>query len=393
MQNRKHQPRYRILVGSWHLLVQLMQFGNRTFGGFVSMDEALREVALLNKKLAQYGIEIFVSAHLNHELAIPSDAPTIGELSKFNNPRAILLNDWIDGIKDGTYAKIGRIIPAGFGYPWSDQGAFINPVEEVRQLTLNNMVYAFSQSTLVKSGGFGLGKVIYWDGPDGVPYSYLTQGNDIHLGHDQNPELPEWNLMQNGLISAIKQAIELGYVSPGDLLFESKPGGDPCYLGLTTDTFLEIKMLQAINNGVDEEIGVWQGEFCHSRGSGQKFSDAMNQVIAAKVWRGQIHLNSGGLGQVNFSELLSIPGGTPASRYPQYVDNDFLPGEGVSEWVEDQKNSLKIGAEWSANTGEVFEIECDSRFCRYTNTIQKVEESVMFIKNIMDSCDAIPAPF
>ena len=41
----KSKPTLNLLVGGWHLLKQIMAFGNPTAGGFTTMDEALRAVA------------------------------------------------------------------------------------------------------------------------------------------------------------------------------------------------------------------------------------------------------------------------------------------------------------------------------------------------------------
>jgi len=70
-----------------------------------------------------------------------------------------------------------------------------------------------------------------------------------------------------------------------------------------------------------------------------------------------------------------VPGGTPASLFPQYVDNDFLPGEGVKEWLADQSDTIRLGAEWSANMGMPFEVEFDARFSRYADTIGALKRS------------------
>jgi hypothetical protein len=110
----------------------------------------------------------------------------------------------------------------------------------------------------------------------------------------------------------------------------------------------------------------------------------MGQAIDAGVFGGQIHLNSGGLGGVDFSKLLSVPGGTPIGAFPQYVDNDYLPGEGLPEWVEDQILTIRRGALWSAQTGLPFEVEFDARFCRYADTVGQLEQSSKWVIDIFN---------
>ena len=236
------------------------------------------------------------------------------------------------------------------------------------------MMYSFRMSEYVKGHGVGYGDVIYWTGPDGIRWKRLVQGDDILLGHQLNPGLEEWKMIMNGVSGAVKAAREDGCTET-ILLIEGKPGGDPSYLDVFTDTALEIMGIKQINELVGAPIAQWQGEFCHSRGAGQRFSDALKQVIEADVFGGQIHFNSGGLGAVNFTELLSAPGGTLASKFPQYVDNDYCPGEGVGEWVDDQRETIRIGAEWSAKTGRPFQIEFDARFSRYADTIGALRKS------------------
>jgi hypothetical protein len=339
------------------------------------MAEALWAVAQLNERLLdQAWYEIAVSGHWWHELLVPDDAPQIGCSAQWNNPRSISLEQWIDGTSHGHYAPIGRIIPPGFGLPGSDDGAFIHPDPVRRKLAHDMMVYSFQQSDLVKSVGAGEGDVIYWTGPDGIRWKRLVQGDDVLLGHGLNPQLEEWGLIVDGVGNAVKAAREAGFTQT-KLLIEGKPAGDPCYLDVFTDTNLEIWGIKEINRVAGAVVAEWQGEFCHSRGGGQKFVDAMQQAIDAGVFGGRIHLNSGGLGAVSFTELLSRPGGTPASLFQQYVDNDFLPGEGVKEWLEDQRATIQLGARWSAENGRPFEVEFDARFCRYADTIGALEKS------------------
>ncbi len=379
----------RILVGSWHLLAQRMAFGNPTAGGFQTMAEALHQVALLNEKLSDKypGLELAVSAHWWHELLVPTNAKLIGGSAVFNNPRAISLDDWADGYQSGYYPPIGRIIPPGFGLPGSDDGAFIHHDAARRELAHNMLVYSFQCSEEVKEFDYGLGDVIYWTGPDGIRWRRLVEGDDVLLGHKLNPQLEEWQLIVNGVGGALKDAHKRGYRNTR-LLVEGKPAGDPCYLDVFTDTVLEIEGIKAINTIADARIASWQGEFCHTRGSGQSFASALQQVVKAGVFTGQIHFNAGGLGAVSFTQLLSVDGGTPMSKFPQYVDNDFLPGEGVAEWLEDQRKSLEIGLGWSSVTGQPLEVEFDARFARYPNTIERLERSVDWVMGVFEEYDS-----
>lgn len=374
------------------MLKQSMAFGNATFGGFDTMEEMLRAVAGLNDELRDIcGIELHVSAHLWHELMVDPRTPKIGHMAPYNNPRAISLIKWMAGVDKREFAPIGRIIPPGFGFPWSDAGAFTNPDEEIRHLAHDAMVHAFKVSSRVQACDAGLGKVIFWDGPDGFSWRRLTEGNDIHLGYGLNETYDEWEMLVKGVGEAAQEAASYGYGKDGSLLFESKPGGDPCWIGICTDTFLEIEAVNAINKIIGQNYCVWQGEFCHTRGSGETFASAMHKVIAGGVFAGQIHLNSGPISPAKFSELLDAPGGTLLSEFPPYVDPDFLPGQGVEEWVSDQQESLAVGAEWSKETGEVFEIEFDARFAREPDTIGALRQSVLWTVAEMKEHDAVPA--
>jgi hypothetical protein len=373
------KPTLKLLVGSWHLLRQIMAFGNPTAGGFQTMAEALYAVAQLNQWLgATYGIEIVVSAHLWHELIVPDCVSEIGYSAQWNNPRAIELETWVDGVRAGRLAPIGRIIPPGFGLPGSDDGHFISPDPVRRKLAHDAMVHSFRLSDFVKTAGVGEGDVIYWTGPDGIRWLRLVQGDDVLLGHDLNPKLEEWGLVVNGVGNAVRAAREAGFVHTS-LLIEGKPGGDPCYLCVFTDAQLEILGIKQINSIAGADVARWQGEFCHERGAGVAFVTAMGQAIQAGVFGGEIHFNSGGRGAVNFAELLSKPGGTRASLFPQYVDPDFLPGEGPAEWIGDQLATIQLGAKWSAHTGRPFKVEFDARFCRYADTIGALQKSAVWV--------------
>jgi hypothetical protein len=365
-------------VGAWHLLFQIMGFGNPTAGGFKTMDEVLRAVEMLNRKLRKlFGIEFAVSAHWWHELLVPSDAPKIGYSARWNNPRAISLKEWIKGVKEGYYPKIGRIIPPGFGLPGSDMGALINPDSVRRKLAHDMMVYSFMMSEMVKSEGVGNGDVIFWTGPDGIRWLRLVLGKDIRLGYKLNPKLEEWRMIVDGLVAAIKEAREKGCTNT-KLLIEGKAGGDPCYLDAFTDNKLAIMGINEINTLVGARVAWWQDELCHRRGGGQTFSSGMKEAIQAGVFEGSIHLNSGGIASVNFSKLLAKPRGTLMSKFQQYVDPDFLPGEGPKEWVNDQKKTIALGKKWSAETGLPFKVEFDARFCRYVDMIERLEKSAVF---------------
>ncbi|GAG01760.1 unnamed protein product, partial [marine sediment metagenome] len=113
---RKHKPQLVLLVGAWHLLKQIMAFGNPTAGGFSTMADALRAVAGMNKKLkARHGLTFAVSGHWWHELLVPRNAPEIGYSAHWNNPRSIDFDEWMEKAKTGEFAPVGRIIPPGFG--------------------------------------------------------------------------------------------------------------------------------------------------------------------------------------------------------------------------------------------------------------------------------------
>lgn len=388
-----NKPKLKLLVGSWHLLKQNMAFGNPTAGGFTSMAEALFRVAKLNDEdfLKERGIEFAVSAHWWHELIVPGSRSDVGYSAKWNNPRAIHLDQWADGYRGCHYAPIGRIIPPGFGLPGSDDGAFISPDPERRKLAQDMMVLSLETSDWVIREGLGEGNVIYWTGPDGLRWKRLVEGKDILLGHHLNPELQEWNLIVTGVGGALYQHLSVSPESLSKLLIEGKPAGDPCYLDVFTDTTLEamgINHMNEVGCCSKKKVAEWQGEFCHSRGSGQTFSTAMQLAIAHGVFGGRIHLNSGGLGQVNFTNLLCEPGGTMMSLFPQYVDNDFLPGEGVPEWLADQIATIQLGAKWSAQTGQPFEVEFDARFCRYVDTIGALRKSALWVIDIFDAAVA-----
>ncbi len=375
-----HKPRLKLLVGSWHLLKQIMGFGNPTAGGFTTMAEALWAVGKLSKELkSRFDIELAVSAHWWHELIVQSDDRDFGYSAKWNNPRAIDIDQWAEGVLCGHYPRIGRIIPPGFGLPGSDDGAFINPDPERKKLARDMMVHSFLTSDRVVSEGVGEGNVIYWTGPDGIRWNRVVGGDNVLLGHDLNPNLQEWKLIVSGLCSALEESKKRGLLENSKLLIEGKPAGDPCYLDVFTDTTLEIEVINRINGYFGTKLAWWQGELCHSRGSGQTFHSAMNQAIDADVFDGQIHLNSGGLGAVNFTKMLSMPGGTPIGAFPQYVDPDYLPGEGLPEWVEDQILTIRRGALWSAQTGLPFEVEFDARFCRYADTVGKLQWSAEWV--------------
>lgn len=374
------QRKLKLLVGGWHLLKQKMGFGNPTLGGFDTMEEALIAVNDLNRfMLTTYGIEIYVSGHLWHELEMPSYAPGIlGKTTEYNSPRAIILTEWIKGRKGGCFPPIGRIVPPGFGLPLSDNGAFINPDSKARQIAHEAMVYAFGQSELVISNEAGIGWVIFWTGPDGLRWQRLIEGDDTILGHDYNPQLEEWKMVMDGVSAAVIEAKDKGFTDNSKLLIEGKAAGDPCYLDSMTDTHLEIVGVNTLNEMIGKTIAYWQGEFCHTRGAGQRFASAMKQVIGANVWDGQIHLNAGGIARVNFSRLLRRPEGVKMSKLQQYVDPDYLPGEGVEEWLKDQSDSIAVGARWAKKHNRDFEIEFDARFCRYPDTIERLKKSAIW---------------
>lgn len=378
----KSRPTLKLLVGSWHLLKQNMAFGNPTAGGFTTMAEALRAVEEMNVELRKYHqTEFAVSGHWYHEIMVPSwcNGEELPDplCSKWNNPRAVNLQDWKGGVRKGFYPRIGRIIPPGFGLPGSDNGALINPDRTRRDLAIRMMRHSMEISEEIIREGLGEGHVIYWTGPDGVRWQRIVGGNDVTLSHDSNPSLEEWKLIISGIAEAVKTARSRG-ATRTKVLFEGKGAGDPCYLCVCTDTNLEIAAIKELNEKIGSDVVRWQGEFCHTRGTGQTFASAMEQVIAAGVFGGQIHFNSGGLASKPFTEMLKGKG-SPMSRFQQYVDNDFLPGQGPEEWLEDQARSIEVGARWSAETGNPFEVEFDARFCRYSDTIGALRNSAQWV--------------
>lgn len=388
MSKYKFQPQLQLLVGSWHLLKQVMGFGNPSAGGALTMNAALASVAEMNKDLMRlYGLEFAVSGHQWHEIVVPSTEEEIGYSAQWNNPRAIELPEWMAGVKTGIFPPIGRIIPPGFGIDGADDGAFIHPDKERRKLMHDIMVYSFRKSREVKvSSPRNQGDVIYWTGPDGLRWQRIVRGDDVLLGYDLNPELEEWKLITHGVGSAVKDALGLGYIVPGvdSLLAEFKAAGDPCYLDPFTDPHLEVRGIDEMNEIAGSKVVRWQGELCHERGAGWKFHKAMKVADQGEVFDGEIHFNAGGLAAVNFSKLLAKPGGTKMSLFPQYVDNDYLPGEGPEEWLDDQKESIAYGVRWSARTGKPFKVEFDARFCRYHDMIERLWKSAVWTIEVFE---------
>lgn len=371
----KYKPSLLLRVGGWHLLEQAMGFGNPTAGGFKTMAAVLKAVAELNHELkARYELEFAVSSHWWHELCVPEAEPLIGYSAKWNKDRSIDLPEWLEGMKDGTFAPVGRIITPGFGLPGSDFGMLINPDLERRKLAHDMLVFSFATSMKVRKAG-GVGHIIYWEGPDGIRWTRIVQGDDVLLGYELNPQLEEWKMVVEGLGNGIRDARAAGYTEE-DVLFEGKAAGDPSYIGIFTDTKLAVRAIKEINVIAGANVVQWQDEFCHTRGGGELFWKAMYIAIKGGVFGGRIHFNSGGIKSgIPFSKLLAVPGGTPLSKFQQYVDPDFLPGEGPAEWLEDQRKSLAVGAEWSAMTGKPLEVEFDARFSRYADTIGKLRKS------------------
>ncbi len=338
--------------------------------------EALREVESLNVELREkHQIEFAVSGHLWHEIKVPHSCAEFHP--GWNNSRAISLENWMDGVKQNFYPRIGRIIPPGFGLPGSDNGALINPDQARRELAIKMIAYSIEASEKIINEELGEGHVIYWTGPDGVRWQRIVGGDDVILSHDANPNLEEWKLIISGIAEAVKTARSRG-ATQTNVLFEGKGAGDPCYLCVCTDTALEIAAIKALNESIGSDVVQWQGEFCHTRGTGQTFASAMEQVIAAGVFGGRIHFNSGGLASQSFTKMLRGEG-SQMSRFQQYVDNDFLPGQGPREWLGDQIRSIEVGTRWSAETGKPFEVEFDARFCRYPNTIGALRNSAEWV--------------
>ncbi|MCX6715580.1 MAG: hypothetical protein NT077_01020 [Candidatus Taylorbacteria bacterium] len=288
------------------------------------------------------------------------------------------------------YPRIGRLIPPGFGLPWSDEGAFTNPDPTRRALAEDMVIRSFAESERVMSEKVGEGHVIFWTGPDGICWRRLVDGKDIRLGHKLNPKLKEWNHVVSGLADAIKKSRARGYVKT-KLLFEPKFAGDPCWIDVFTDTELAILGINQINKLVGEKVVWWQDEFCHARGGGRTFTNALRQAIKADVFDGNIHLNSGQLGRVDFAKLLARRGGTLLSEFPPAVDPDFLPGQGVQEWVADQVDTIWLCNHWSAKTGKPAEIEFDARFARHADTIGELEKSARWVIGVFNDATALPS--
>ncbi len=366
-----------------------MAFGNPTHGGATDMDQALRLVEGLNKELYdEHGFEIAISAHLWHELMVPCNNEKLTSTMQYNSPRAISLDTWMSGIDEGVYPRIGRIIPPGFGLPWSDDGALINPDPVVRQIHHDAMVHSFAESARVRKSNHGLGHVIYWTGPDGLRWQRLVNGDDPMLSYTNNPKLEEWEMVIGGLIGAVNEARDLGYTDE-KLQIEGKEAGDPCFLDAFTDVQLQILGIEQINQGVGAKVVEWQGEFCHTRGGGETFANGIKMAINGDVFGGRIHLNSGPIAYKKFSSLLAS--GTRMSMFQQYVDNDYLPGQGVTEWLIDQRESIRLGALWSAETGLPFEIEFDARFCRYADMMGELRKSTLWTLHELQQHGAVPA--
>ncbi len=379
---------YQMLIGVWHLLKQVMAFGNPTFGGVNTVEEALRLMAELNKRLRdQFGIEFAVSAHLIHE--VQADPELLAVMGVANNPKAISLNQWLDGAAQGIYAPPGRMVPPGFGLPWSDEGAFINPRADVREFATDLLVDAFRLSEQIHASGIGLGNSIYWTGPDGIRWRRLANGENPILSYETVPELEEWNLVVNGVAQAVLKAREQGYTNTA-LYLEGKAGGDPCWIDVFVDIVLTLLGINQMNDVIGAPVVSWQGEFCHERGGGMRFADSLEAAIAANLFDGAVHMNAGPIASQNFSRLLEE--GTPLAEFQQYVDPDLLVGQGPEEWLHDQRQSILAGLKWSHETGQPFQIEFDARHCREEDMVGSIEKSTQYVVDIANSVGATALP-
>lgn len=368
-----------LLVGDWHLLHGTIQFGNEGAGGFQTVQESLEAVAALNQDLKSVGLAFRVSAHWWHELAVPADHPIVGQTANLNKPRAIELPEWLDGAKTGKYPKPGRLVPPGFGTPGADLGAFIHPDPARRKLCHDMMVFSFEQAEMVMADqGLADVHVIYWTGPDGIRWQRLPNGDDPVLGYKHNQKLEEWGLVVNGVGKALKEAKERGFTKRAKLLVEGKPGGDPCWLDIFTDDVLCCEGIRQINGVAGDQIAWWQSELLHTHGAGIPFARGMKIAIKKGVFGGHIHFNAGPVNVQKYGPMLARQAGTRLSKFQQFTDPDFLPGEGPEEWLKYQTDALRVGAQWSAITGGVLRVEFDARFSRYADTIGALKKSAIW---------------
>jgi hypothetical protein len=79
------------------------------------------------------------------------------------------------------------------------------------------------------------------------------------------------------------------------------------------------------------------------------------------------------------------------SLFQQYVDPDYLPGQGVTEWLEDQSDTLLVGALWAGKEEDrIFQIEFDARFSRDKDTIGALKKSIDWTVREMQKHGAVP---
>ena len=364
----KYKPQLSLLAGSWGgLNPYRLQFGNLKQGGSEAVDPLLRLGAEFNKWLSgEYGLTMSWSAHLNSEVKVHDGHPA----AQYNSPLAIDLDRWIEGSLAGTHAPVGRIIPKGFGYDWSDLGAFRNNDPQVRQFHHDGMVLSFRYSEKVRQAKAGPGKVIYWDGPDSLDWQRVLTGHDIWLSYGSVPTLVEWKRLVAGVGDALLEAVESGLTAQGsELLVEPKGGGDPGYLGILMDSVLTLQAIGDINKaaGVESAPVAWyQPEGAHVRGEGERLSAALERARKLGMWNGQVHMNCSPLAKVPFSRLLGAqPNGTLMSEFTPATDPDFNVWPcAIAEWVDDNREAIRQGVIFSGETGKPFEIEFDSHICR-----------------------------
>jgi hypothetical protein len=365
----KHTPRLKLLAGSWGALhPYTLLFGNPMQGGWPNMDKLLRAGAEFNKWLVgELGVEPMAwSGHLNSEIAVPG-----GHFAaQYNSPHAIELGRWIDGSLSGVYAPVGRVIPKGFGYPWSDFGALKNDAPAVRDFHHRMFLDACKWSDQVIAAKAGTGDVIYWDGPDALDYRRLLTGEDIFLSYKTVKETVEWQRLVQGVGNGLKDAIAAGYLKNGTkLLFEPKEGGDPGALGILLDRVLTLQAIDEVNAiaGCSGDPKAWfQPETAHIRGGGERISSGVKAAREQGKWRANIHLNCSPLGPVSFSALLGRePNGARISEFVPATDPDYNVWPcAIPEWVDDNVEAIFQAVLCSGETGCVAELEYDSKIGR-----------------------------
>lgn len=313
--------------------------------GRLNVSDRLAGIKELSTKLEQGGViqhPLLSSFHVG--LEVLSDVEGAGVVNK---EHAISYDSLRRGIRDGICPRVLALTAPAFGFPGVEQGSVFSPDASRVELAFRMHQEGLRRTVELASEGLGEGRYIWWPAFDSL--ALQNMGPNERISNTLIPQSEQWSKMHDFALRLLRS------IDDGVISLEFKPG-DP---GVDIIPTLELAMrfCKEVNGELGRKGMMLNNEWAHLLASGISITEGTRQTIAAGLFDGFVHVNSGQ--QLNCKLSTLLKNSIHPADLPVLMDWDWRVGVGSPKLLADQAKAARALRMWSNLTSQTVFAEHD----------------------------------